>query len=150
MTFQIKPIILFAYGIFFSSLIFSQSLEGEWKGSFFTNTEFVSMRAIASPIKLYFKPYDDSLYNVYSYSRGFDARDRDTIIVCKVNYRFIGKDSLYLEEVEILKPKKAKPTCFQKMYLKLSKEGEILILSGTWKSDDKICSSDGTISFKKQ
>jgi hypothetical protein len=142
-----KAITTFILFIFLSFLSFSQSLEGEWKGSF--TTEWDIPIDIASPIKLYFKINKDSSYAVYSYSKGHDVNGKDTIVVCKVQYQRKSADSLYLEETQVLKPKNATQACFQKMYLKIRREKKLTILEGTWKSEGD-CNNSGNIKFIKK
>lgn len=132
--------------IFLSLRCFSQSLEGEWKGSFTTDFDIIEF---PNPIKLYFVLNKDSSYTVYSYSLGQDDKRRDTIIVCKVLYNKISEDSLYLEEIQVLKPINKTQTCFQKMYLKIKRKENSIMLEGTWESE-KECYSSGKIRFTKK
>jgi hypothetical protein len=140
----ISTLILF---IFISLQCFSQSLEGEWKG-YFTRELDIPVD-ITSPIKLYFKLNKDSSYTVFSYSKGHDADGNDTIVVCKVLYRKTSADSIYLEESQVLKPKKAPNACLQKMYLKIRREKKLTILEGTWQTE-KECKGTGKIKFIKK
>jgi hypothetical protein len=133
--------------LFLSLPCFSQSLEGEWKGSF--STELDIPIDIPSPIKLYFKLNKDSSYTVYSYSKGHDQKGNDTIVVCKVLYQRTAADSLYLEETLVLKPENARSSCFQKMYLSIKREKAATILEGTWKTGNE-CNSNGKIKFIKK
>ncbi len=126
-----------------------QTFEGEWNGTFESNFNKFTNITITSPIKLYFKLNMDSSYTVYSYSKGQNSKKRDTTIVCKVDYKFVGKDSIYLEEVEILKPEKVAPTCLQKMKLKIVSENDAISLHGSWNSDGEECGS-GSIRFRKK
>jgi hypothetical protein len=142
-----KTISSLIFFIFLSLLSFSQSLEGEWKGSF--STELDIPIDIDSPIKLYFKLKKDSSYSVYSYSKGHDHKGKDTVVVCKVLYQRTTADSVYLEETEVLKPANASPACFQKMHLTIRREKRSTILEGTWKSGNP-CNNGGKIRFKKQ
>ncbi|MGG9970152.1 hypothetical protein ACQ33O_00040 [Ferruginibacter sp. SUN002] len=115
---------------FFLSILFifsflhswSQSLSGEWKGSF-TDDQNLDKEF---PIKLYFQQDKDSSYNIYSYSKGID-----TIVVCSMAYTFSG-DSVFLQEKEILKPKKVNAVCLQKMFLKLKSNKSGYTLEGNW------------------
>ena len=128
---------------------FGQTFEGEWNGTYEGNFYKFTNVTYSSPIKLYFKLNMDSSYSVYSYSKGQNLKGRDTTIVCKVVYTFTGKDSLYLEEVEILKPQKIAPTCLQKMKLQIVQENSVILLNGTWSSDSEEC-GNGTIRFRKK
>ena len=126
-----------------------QLFEGEWSGTFESNLYKFTNVTYSSPIKLYFKLNMDSSYTVYSYSKGQNSKGRDTTIVCRVEYTLIGKDSIYLEEVEILKPKKVAATCLQKMRLKIEQENNSFFLSGDWEADSGQC-GEGTIRFRKK
>lgn len=141
---SLSTLVLF---IFISCPCFSQSLEGEWKGSY--DIDFDVPVSIGRPIKLYFVLNKDSSYKVYSYSKGKDGDGRDTIIVCKVLYKRTAEDSLYLEEIEVLKPKNAGQNCFQKMYLKIKRKDRSILLEGTWTST-KECFGTGQIRFTKK
>lgn len=142
------------FSTFLSLQCFSQSLEGEWKGSYAYEkliyfSDFDIPVDKKNPIKLYFKLNPDSSYSIYSYSKGKDIAGKDTIVVCKVLYRKTSSDSLYLEETAVLKPSNAEPACFQKMYLKIKREKKLTILEGTWKSEGE-CNSSGKIKFTKK
>ena len=149
---RIISTLIFSTFLFFQS--FSQSLEGEWKGSYaYAKQTYFSDFDMPvdkkSPIKLYFKLNTDSSYSIYSYSKGKDIAGKDTIVVCKVLYKKTSSDSLYLEETAVLKPSNAEPACFQKMYLKIKREKKLTILEGTWKSEGE-CNSSGKIKFTKK
>lgn len=125
----------------------SQSLAGEWSGSY-TDDKYDSYplkepRAI--PIKLYFVLNKNSSYNVYSYSSGYD-----TTVVCEVEYKWIGEDSIYLKEKKILLPKKITPSNFQKMFLKFHKKKNTMYLRGEWECVDGKTWGSGTIRFYKK
>jgi hypothetical protein len=143
-----KLISILVLFIFISCQCFSQSLEGEWKGSYDIDLDVPV--SLTRPIKLYFVLNKDSSYKVYSYSKGKDLDRRDTIIVCKVLYNRISEDSLYLEEIEVLKPTNPGESCHQKMYLKIKRKDKSLLLEGTWQSVKKECSSSGQIRFTKK
>ena len=149
-----KPISTLVLFIFLSLQSFSQSLEGEWKGSYTYGkgssfSDFDMPVNINSPISLYFKLNKDSSYNVYSYSKGKNIAGKDTIVVCKVLYSKTAPDSLYLEETQVLKPLNAEPACFQKMYLKIKREKRLTLLEGTWESEID-CDNSGKIKFIKK
>lgn len=140
----ISTLILF---IFLSLQSFSQSLEGEWRGSYYI--EFgIDYPTITHPITLYFVLNKDSSYTIYSYSKGKDVDGNDTIVVCKVVYKKTSARSLYLEETQVLRPIDAPATCFQKMYLDVRREDKLSILTGTWKSES-YCNHNGKIRFTK-
>ena len=134
----------------FSNFCYGQSLEGEWDGTFETHFLKFSNVVNSSPIKLYFKLNGDNSYNVYSYSKGLDAKRHDTTIVCKVYYESIGNDSIYLEETEVIKPKNAQSVCLQKMRLKIIDKTKEILLDGAWTNNSNECAEYGTITFRQK
>lgn len=138
--------------LFLSLLSFSQSLEGEWRGSY--DIEYsMPFQKTTRPISLYFVLNKDSSYTIYSYSGGKDINGNDTVVVCKVAYKVKYKRgkirSLYLEETEVLKPLNAQPACFQKIYLDVRNEDSLSTLTGFWKSGGD-CNNNGKIRFTKK
>ncbi len=128
--------------------LYAQSLEGEWRGSYYSNSD-IGITGISNPITLYFVLNKDSSYNIFSYSRGYDAAGNDTVVVCKVRYKKTAVNSFCLEETQVLLPKDAPASCFQSMTLELSKTKKMTVLEGTWKTD-KACGSSGSIKFVKK
>ena len=128
----------------------SQSLEGEWNGSFtysYTDLKIpdYTFQKDKTPIKITFMLNADSSYSIFSYSNGPNSRSRDTTYVCAVFYRKISSDSLYLEEMRMIKPENVPSDCMQKMYLKLEKRKRGLTLEGSWKANPDKCSKSGEI-----
>jgi len=141
-----KLISILVLCIFISCQCFSQSLEGEWEGTY--DIDFGLPDMFATPTKLVFVLDKDSSYKVYSYSKGKDINNRDTIIVCKVLYNRVSEDSLYLEETEVLKPAYAKQDCLQKMKLRVKRRNRSIQLTGTWQSAE--CNTHGQIRLTKK
>ena len=52
-------------------------------------------------------------------------------------------DSVYLEEMRLIKPENVPSDCRQKMYLKLDKRRKGLTLEGTWKTNSDKCYLNG-------
>ena len=126
-------------------ICFGQSFEGVWKGKF--QTEAYLYGSNYAPINLYFQWNKDSSYTVYSFCKGYDdVKDRDTTIVCSVNYTFVGTDSVYLEETAVLKPKTATSSCLQKMKFRIKETEKETTLTGTWESAGD-CGQGGKMSF---
>ena len=123
---------------------YSQLLNGEWKGSL--GSEFPSS-PYSSEIKLFFQSVGDTNYKIYSYCRGRKSTGEDTIVVAKVTYKQITKDVIHLEETEVVKPRQVVNNCLVIMDLKILKDKDETILSGTWQSD---CYISGTIVFRKK
>ncbi len=123
-----------------------QLLQGQWEGVFKDN-------GIRYPIYLEFILNSDSSYSVYSYSQPdaqrWPYKPNDSSVVCKVFYKFTPPDQVYLEEIEAIQPSTVKQDCFQKMFLKVEKKEEKIMLVGTWKSSSSTCYGVGKISFKK-
>lgn len=134
--------------VFFCFQSYAQSLGGEWRGTFYTDSDVI-LPGSSQPITLYFVMDQDSSYHIFSYSWGQDAAGKDTIVVCKVLYKKTAANSFYLEETEVLLPKNAPAVCFQNMNLTLRKAKGSMQLEGTWKSGEK-CNHSGTIRFKKE
>ena len=129
---------------FFSLLIssygsFSQSLEGEWKGSFKYYERikgdplgYVSL-VDETPFRLKFILNSDSSYMVYSYTPWPNPDSRDTIVNA-VLFKKLTNDSIYLQEIRTIKPENDKSDCWQVMRLKLIKRKRTDALEGTWTS----------------
>ena len=139
-----KYLLTFLLTPFICTYSYSQFLDGEWKGSLESN--FPSS-PYNSEIKLFFQSIGDTNYKVYSYCRGKKSNGEDTIVVAKVTYKQLKKDAIYLEETEVLKPKQVVNNCLVKMNLKILKDKDETVLSGTWQSD---CSISGTVIFRKK
>ncbi len=145
-----KLLITFLSFTLFGFISYGQSLEGEWNGSFTyayvdPKMPYYTFQQDQTPIKITFVLNPDSSYAVYSYSDGKNSRGRDTTIVCAVFYKRISSDSVYLEEMRMIKPENVPTNCMQKMYLKLDKRKKGLTLEGTWKTNPNTCSSSGEI-----
>lgn len=126
-----------------SSPAWSDSLDGEWKGYFSYDKNYLT----SYPIKLYFRKEANGSYSVFSYSR-----DRDTIVVAAVDYRFSGTNSVYLVETKQLKPKRTTFNCFQSMSLKLIRTDGQLKMEGTWATvTENGCNpAEGPITFTRK
>lgn len=149
-----KELILYLHLILLPSICFSQSLVGDWKGKYFitSNDGYSTPSSIADKsieIKLRIILNEDSSYSVFSYSGGRNLKNKDTTVICNVIGQLI-KDSVYLEEIEVLMPKNITPMCFQKMYLKIIRRKKVTELRGLWKNEYGNCNSGGTISFWKK
>ena len=137
-----RAFLIFITVIIISNTCYSQSLDGEWKGSM-TDSYLPG----TSYMKLFFLRNTDSSYKIFSYCKGQNSKGIDTIIVAKVNYKRKDSESIYLEEVEVLKPKKVINNCLFKMDLKITAASNDITLHGKWYSEE--CRMDGTITFKK-
>ena len=130
-----------------SHFCFSQSLEGEWKGSY----EYVSSSAYpinnVVKINLKFILNNDSTYSVYSYTMGLPSKRRDTTVVCRMSGQF-NKDSIYLEEIQVILPEDHPYKGFQKMFLTMDKKKKITELKGVWACEQD--NTNGTIYFSKR
>ncbi|MFN0081994.1 MAG: hypothetical protein ACKVOM_05700 [Ferruginibacter sp.] len=100
--------------VLFYSSSDAQVFEGTWQGIYIT-----SDATFWDSIKLDCKWNPDKSYSIKSYTKGKNMHGKDTIIVCKVEYKIISRDSLVLYETEILEPLGTNPgICFQTMELK--------------------------------
>jgi hypothetical protein len=150
-----KSISIFLFIFLISLHCFSQSWEGEWKGSFtslnpdpyaqfpFANGGFVTLKFILNK---------DNSYTVYSYYKA------DTIHVYEVLYKRISQDLIQLQETKIMKPEHDQMIkCFLKMSLKIIQKKKSIELKGDFNFvPGGNCSmlmpesNIGTISFNKK
>jgi hypothetical protein len=142
---MLKSIIVTLLFTYMAMGCFAQTITGNWKGTF-------SDGMTKLPISLEFILNADSSYTVHSYSLGLDNLGKPIVVVCDVYYEFIGKDSLYLEEMHRISPLDGEPSCLQKMYLKIRQRKKMLVLDGIWRtaSSDVRCSNGGSIYFSKK
>jgi hypothetical protein len=120
--------------------IYSQSLIGIWEGWFL----YSGNRKDTAIIKLDFRLNSDSTYDVYSFTY-----ERDIKAVCKMTYRMLGPNSIYLEEVRTLKTNKQdRVGNFQTMNLKIGKEFKSM--SGRWFCAMKELYCGGRIYFSRK
>ena len=150
-----KLLVILLSFILFSYNCFSQSLEGEWKGTFtyaYINPKipYYTFQTDQTPIKITFVLNADSSYSVYSYSSGPSSRGHDTTYVCAVFFKKISSDSIYLEEMRIIKPENVPFICGQKMYLKFENLKRRLTLEGIWKTNQNTCDDSGEIRLSKK
>jgi hypothetical protein len=132
-----KYISVFLFIFLISFNCFSQSLEGEWKGSFTSSMQPGSVYGISVQnncwptggyVNLKFILNNDSSYTVYSFYKG-----SDTINVCEVLYKRISKNSIYLEEKKIIKPEYNQGSrAFQKMKLEIKQRKKSMALIGSF------------------
>ena len=132
----------------------SQSLEGNWKGTYtikgyYPNTTFENPN-ISAPLKFEFILNNDSSYSVRSYMDMTDENGNETTEVCAVFYRRISSDSIYLEEMKIIKPENVPTICLRRMYLKIIKSKHTLTLDGTWETRSNKCDHTGKINVYKK
>ena len=128
------------------AIAFAQTITGNWKGNFTEGT-------MKYPISLEFILNADSSFTIHSYSKGFDNKGKEIWVICDVYYEFMGKDSLYLEEMHRISPEdKAEPICLQKMDLKIRERKKEWVLDGVWRnaSRDEKCAAGGEIYFSKK
>jgi len=147
---KILPLLILITFLGLSS--YSQLLKGEWEG-------YYVLKKIQHPIFLEFVLNTDSSYSVYSYSKGGLRLTnqgnkiyfkRDSVVVCKVYFKFLNADSIYLEEIEVIEPKSDIGSCFQKMNLKIKIEPNKLLLVGNWSGTGCSHRSFGDITFWKK
>ena len=123
-----KSTSVFLLAFLISLKCFSQSLEGEWKGTFtslnpdlniqlpFANGGFFNLKFILNK---------DGSYTVYSYYKA------DTTHVYEVLYKRISQDLILLRETKIIKPEHDQMIkCFLKMSLKIIQRKKSIELKG--------------------
>ena len=93
---------------------------------------------------------NDSSYTIRSYKDMTDRDGNETTEVCAVFYRMISSDSIYLEEMKIIKPENVPTICLQKMHLKIIKRKHSITLEGTWGTRSGECDNTGTINIYKK
>ena len=152
-----KLFVTFFSFILLSIHCLSQSLEGEWKGSFTyywvdPKTPYYTYQTNNKPIKINIVLNSDSSYSGYSYSTGPDSRGNDTTYVCALLCKRISSDSVYLEEMRVIKPNNIPTDCGQKMYLKFGKRKKSITLEGNWKTNPAKCEGNysGEITLYKK
>ena len=139
-----KILLLLGILVFNYSQCFTQSLEGEWKGSCIFDKSEEKL-----PYALFFVLQKDSSYKIFSYSKGIDNLGTEVTAVCEVTYKIIGVDSIYLEETKQIKPKQKLSNCFAKMTFKIIKSEKLISMSGPWESISKECKDFGTMVLTK-
>ncbi len=129
----------------FSSPSFSQSLEGEWRGSF-TDATIAEMKTTYA---LYFTQKKDGSYKVHTYTRNFDPRDGAYLtVVCEAACIIISADSLIIEELKQVQPKSSQDPGFQILHLIIRTKDNKRIMEGWWEWVDK--KYGGTIILTKR
>jgi hypothetical protein len=116
--------ILLSLSFFLLSLsCFSQSLEGEWNGTFNTNSGY---SVNSQSIRLTFTLNKDSSYTVYCNGYNFKY---DKLI--PANYKRISQDSIYLKVTD------------QQMYLRVVEKKKTVNLIGIWQRKDPVVINEG-------
>lgn len=115
-------------GILLLNQSFSQSLEGEWKGSF-TDTTITER---TTTFALYFTPKKDGLYKVHTYTRVKEPDGTSLIIVCEASCTIISADSIVLEEIKQVRPRSSRTELLQRIYLTIRVKNNKRIMEGRW------------------
>jgi len=146
-----KTLFLFIVFYTISNYCYCQFLEGEWTGTFEQNFYKFTNLPSTHPIKLKFIVTNDTTYSIFSYTNGQDSSGNIVELVCKVYYKKISNDSIYLEEIEKISPNNATPSCFQKMYFKIIKKNKVTFLNGVWRNDEiGECNMYGKMTLKRK
>jgi len=129
-----KFLSVLAIGFLFFNQSFSQSLEGEWKGSF---TD-ASIAELTTTFALYFTPKKGGSYKVHTYTRVKEPDGISLIIVCEATCTIISADSIVLEEIKQVKPKSSQTDHLQRIYLTIRVKDNKKIMEGWWEgANDK-------------
>jgi hypothetical protein len=139
-----KTTLLFLLVFLISLSGFSQSLEGEWNGSYTYNSPYDIRYPNPTRIRLKFILNKDSSYTVFS-----NSDDVDFNYVYSVTYKRISPDSIYLQEQRIIEPANAKVSNLQEMHLKIDQRKKSTVLRGEWISRTWL-NHRGEISFAKK
>lgn len=123
-----KFISVLVVGFLFFNQSFSQSLEGEWRGSF----TYADVPYLETSFALHFTLKKDSSYKVYTYSRQRQYDGLFITVVCEASCRVISGDSILIEEVKQVKPPSAKADGFQRMHLTIRTKAKKRIMEGWW------------------
>lgn len=115
-------------GFLFFNQSFSQSLEGEWKGSF-TDTSFSEL---TTTFALYFTPKKDGSYKVHTYTRVKEPDGISLIVVCEATCTIINADSIVLEEIKQVRPRSSRTELLQRIYLAIRVKDNKRIMEGWW------------------
>jgi hypothetical protein len=126
-----KSISVFLFTFLISLNCFSQSLEGDWTGSYILSNPSPNLPPLPfimqGIVYLKFILNDDGSYTVYSSYRA------DTINIFEVLYKRISENSIYLQETKIIKPEYNKmQKCLQKMNLKIIQRKKSIDLIGSF------------------
>lgn len=149
-----KNILFLFTSLLISGNCLSQSLEGVWKGNYtvkgyYSNTTIENPN-ISADLKIEFVLNNDSSYTVRSYKKMTDRNGDETTQECAVFYRMISSDSIYLQEMKIIKPDNVPTICLQRMYLKIIKRKHGITLEGTWETRSSECDNTGKINIYKK
>ena len=139
-----KTTLLFLFVFLISLSGFSQSLEGEWNGSYTYNSPYDIRHPNPTRIRLKFILNKDSSYTVFS-----NSDDLDFNYVYSVTYKRISPDSIYLREQRIIEPTNVKVSNLQEMHLKIDQRKKSIALVGEWVSRTWI-NHRGEINFIKK
>ena len=136
----------------------AQLLQGKWKGTFTINTKpsfTINHQSkdmeVYVPIELEFVLTNDTTYSVYTYTTGHIAPSlKGGLHTAKAYYELFAKDSIYIEELEIINPPNAIHQSFMKIFLKIIPKERKTILSGTWQRGLGEGFQEGRIFFKRR
>jgi hypothetical protein len=119
---------------------YSQDLTGIWDGWYLSPKN----KKDTVIMKLDFRLNQDSTYDVYSFTKEGDVKS-----VCKMSYKFLNKNSIYLEEVQLVRTNK-RDVNFKLQNMKLEIEKDFKTMSGRWTTNIKELGLKGAIYFSKK
>ena len=129
---------------FCSTKIFSQDLEGEWKGSY-SHKEPYRIEEVS--ISFIFSKTSDSTYQAISKTFIKEGKHTDSS-VCLLEGFFSKKAGLELKEIKMIKDFDNGQGCLQTMKFIFYKRKKQLVLSGEWYTQEDKCGY-GTIFLTK-
>ncbi|MFM2326832.1 MAG: hypothetical protein RIR31_1034 [Bacteroidota bacterium] len=135
--------------LFCSSKLFTQELEGEWKGFFIDETPGFRI-AGKTEINLVFTKVSDTIFQAFSKTMVLKGKDKDSAVYILQGF-FSKHDVLYLEETKVLKTftNDSTTACKQMMKLYYYRKKKLLELSGNWYTENNECGY-GRISLTKK
>jgi hypothetical protein len=138
-------IVLFLIG---ALKVFSQDLEGDWKGNFIDESFQYDQKKYS--INFSFYRLNDSTFEARSKTFMEFGNHTDST-VCFLRGGFSHKNILYLEETKVIQSLSDKSTelCLQFMKLYYSKRKTHLILKGDWYTEENKCGY-GSIELRKK
>jgi hypothetical protein len=118
---------------------YCQSLTGIWEGWFLDPNK----KNDTITIKLDFRVKQDGTYEVYDFTNSDDFKT-----ACRMTYRLINKNTIYLEEVEVTRTNKPVKMVFLQN-MKLQIDESFKNMKGRWSCNIKKLRCDGMIYFVK-
>jgi hypothetical protein len=130
---------------------FSQSLAGQWKGTFTAYLPFSTTvnDAYKNDMQLEIVLNQDSTYSIFSYAGEPYVLGHYSDHKCETTYIMLDDENIFIEETKVIEPQNA-ITCFKKMNLKIIKRKKYILLEGSWITNSSDCDNKGEIKLWKK